>query len=190
MRDLGVTSVLAPHVPELLVPVLVVVTFFGSPTFFAVAAPAFSLVGYRRTALDRQSAFRFLAIAALVFGGTTLLKNGLTMPRPPASIHLVAEDGFGFPSGHATVTTGTLFALVAVVERRVEPWHLGAVGAWSVVIAATRVLLGVHYLVDVVAGIIVGLGFVGVGLALTKRTLGGTFLVGVAMAAGGAALAI
>ena len=190
MRNVGVTETLAGQVPDALIPVLVVVTFFGSPTFFALAAPVVSAVGYRRAVFDRRTAFRFLAIVAFVIGATELLKNGLAIPRPPESLHRIAEDGFGFPSGHATVTTGTLFGLVAVLEGRAKTWHLVAAGGWAVVIAATRVLLGVHYVGDVVAGFLVGLSVAGIALALTSRTLGGTFLLGAGMAAFGAAIAI
>ena len=190
MRDLGVTRAVSQQVPEAAVPVLVVVTFFGSPTFYLVASPIFSYLGYRRSLFDRGRALRFLAIAALVLGGTTLLKNGLALPRPPASLHLVAENGFGFPSGHASVTTGVLFALALLVERGDRTRWILATGAGAVLIGATRILLGVHYLVDVLAGFTVGLAFVGVGLSLTRHTVPGTFLLAAVVGISGIALAV
>ena len=190
MRDLGVTRVVSGQVPEAAIPVLVAVTFFGSPTFYLVASPILSYLGYRRSLFDRGTALRFLAIAALVLGGTTLLKNGLALPRPPTSLHLVAENGFGFPSGHASVTTGVLFALALLVERDDRIRGLFAAGVGSVLIGATRILLGVHYLVDVVAGFVVGLAFVGAGLYLTRQTVPGTFLVAAVAGVSGLALAV
>ena len=87
-------------------------------------------------------------------GLTTLLKNALGLPRPP-----VAEiGGYGFPSGHALGAT-VAYGLVAR-HLDIGSVRLRTVLAALVVatIAASRVVIGVHYPSDVIVG--VGLGLV------------------------------
>jgi membrane-associated phospholipid phosphatase len=183
MRDLGVTQALAPQVPEALVPVLVVLTFFGGPKVVAVAATAGSGLGVYRDVVDRRTALRFLAVVALVLGVSLVLKNGLALPRPPTALHRIPEDGFGFPSGHATATAGIAFALAGLLEVGTRRARYAAATVAVAVIAATRVLLGVHYLLDVVVGALVGFLVVRIGLRLSRRRLAPT--VGMAVVAVG-----
>ncbi|MFB6227173.1 MAG: phosphatase PAP2 family protein [Halobacteriales archaeon] len=106
------------------------------------------------------------AIALAVFLGGVLtitgLKTALGLPRPPESLHVVAEDGYGFPSGHAfgaTVGFG-LLALVLRTPRRSLRVALAA--AAVLIVSASRVVIGVHYTVDIAAGIAVGLAYLAV----------------------------
>lgn len=175
MRDFGVTGAVAPQVPELIVPLLAAITFLGGPTFIAAGSTLGSLLGISRGWVDRRFGLRFLAIVALTLATSLALKNGFALPRPPESLHRVAEDGFGFPSGHATATAGAAFALAALLDiGRSRIRYLVATAAFSV-IAATRVLLGVHYVGDVLAGGLVGGLMVWVGIVLTRRSIGVVF---------------
>lgn len=185
MRDLGITSAVAPMVPAWLVPIIAAITFLGSPTFLAVAVTAGSGLGTYLGRVDRRRALRFLAMVFLVFGASMVVKNALALPRPPSALHRVAEDGFGFPSGHATATTGVSLAVATLSRWRTGRWRYGLAAITIAVIAATRVLLGVHYLVDTVAGVVVGAGVVWVGLTLSRRHLARTFaLAGVLVGTG------
>lgn len=181
MRDLGVTSAAVGLVPEPLVGVLAGLTFLGSPTFLAVATPASAWLGYRIGHLTRRDAMRFVAVVALGIGISSLVKSAIALPRPPRSMWLVVEEGFGFPSGHALVTTSVTVGYVRLARiRSPRTGYLLAMG-FSTVIAATRVLLGVHYLLDVVVGIGLGVAIVVAGRYLTERTLSGS--VGLAIGA-------
>lgn len=66
-----------------------------------------------------------------------------------------------FPSGHAAVAFALAFALGASYPR----WR-GPALALAALIAASRVLLNLHYLSDVIAGVLLG-----IGLALLYRRL-------------------
>lgn len=96
----------------------------------------------------------------LALGGfalTLALKYGFALPRPPGA----GTDGYGFPSGHAigaTVVYGGLAGLLAPHDRRVTR----VAAALVLVVAASRVLIGVHYLVDVVVGVAVSVGYLAV----------------------------
>ena len=87
-----------------------------------------------------------------------LLKAAVGRPRPPDG--LIHPVGSAFPSGHAAYAGATFVALVllftAVGPRRRWWWMLVSVGivgmAWS------RTYLQVHWLSDVVAGSLLGIG--------------------------------
>ena len=175
MRDLGITHALAPQVPEAMVPVLVAITFLGGPKVVAVASTLGTGIGIARDLVDRRTALRFLAVVGLVLGVSMVLKNGLALPRPPSALHRIPEDGFGFPSGHATASAGLAFTLAALSEAASARVRWALATAFVALIAATRVLLGVHYVLDVVVGALVGLLVVAIGLRATAQNLTGSY---------------
>lgn len=169
MRDWGITASLAPQVPEALVPLLAAITFLGSPTFLGIGVTLFAGAGAYREWLDRRTALRLVAVVLLVLGVSAIVKNGLAFSRPPTALHRIPEDGFGFPSGHATATTGAALTLATLVNEGSSRLRFGLAGLVVVTIAATRILLGVHYVGDVLAGILLGAGVVVLGLYGTRR---------------------
>ncbi len=62
-------------------------------------------------------------------------------------------DPHAFPSGHSA--RATLLAVLAVALG--PPWLGAALASWAVLVAASRVALGVHYLSDVIGGAALGL---------------------------------
>ena len=106
------------------------------------------------------------AIALVIFLGGVLLitglKTALGLPRPPASLRLVEEGGFGFPSGHAFGATVGFGLLALVLRSPSRPVRVALAVAAVVIVSTSRVAIGVHYAVDVVAGIAVGLAYLGV----------------------------
>lgn len=84
------------------------------------------------------------------------LKNSLRRPRPQASVPgfrslVTAADQFSFPSGHSSAAF-LLATCVAVI------WGgpLLVLYAWAAMVALSRVLLGVHFPGDTVAGALMG----------------------------------
>lgn len=108
-----------------------------------------------------------VAPAAAVFGAmavTEVIKRLVARPRPPNETRLsLAEQSYSYPSGHAAVASACLIT-VAVVLCHARTGHgrtgwlltVAAAGGWAVIVAATRVYLGVHWLTDVVAGLMLG----------------------------------
>jgi membrane-associated phospholipid phosphatase len=100
---------------------------------------------------------------ALVVAGngliTTTVKELADRARPP--LNPIAETlGPSFPSGHSS-WSAAFFAATALLatrgrSRRARTLIAGACAAAAVSIAATRVLLDVHWLSDVIAGLAVG----------------------------------
>lgn len=108
----------------------------------------------------------FLAVPAVVFVLGTLLRRAINRPRPYETLDfapLFPKDtrGQSFPSRHCFSA-----ACIAVAAWRVLPAAALLLGILALVIALTRVLSGVHYLSDVLAGLGFGAAAAGLGMAL------------------------
>jgi undecaprenyl-diphosphatase len=117
---------------------------------------------------------RLDALKALcMFGGALALaeigKKLIGEHRPPASLWAMqADSGGSYPSGHATTAAVLAVALIvtaATVVGRRAAIVLGFL--YAVAVAASRVYLADHYLLDVVGSILCALavGFIVTGLA-------------------------
>lgn len=73
--------------------------------------------------------------------------------RPKYSPIITPADKFSFPSGHSTAAF--LFAILVITSF---PVWTSAVYLWAVLVAVSRVALGVHYPSDVIAGAALGTG--------------------------------
>lgn len=97
-----------------------------------------------------------LASAAVALGSDLVISHVWSRPRPFAAhpgahvwIHHTADSSF--PSDHASATFAIAFAILAL-SRRAGVAYLAA----ALVIALGRVVVGVHYPTDVLAGAAVG----------------------------------
>ena len=93
------------------------------------------------------------------FAIVNLIKAIVDRARP-AIEQLTGFSSSSFPSGHAASAAAT-FAVVALLlgRRRSRPVRAalaGGAAAVAVTVAGTRVLLGVHWLTDVLAGLAIG----------------------------------
>lgn len=101
--------------------------------------------------------------------GIVVVNNALKLivdRERPEIAQLTGHAGSSFPSGHSAAAAACWAAIALVLLRRSSPRAraAGAAGAVliAVTVATTRVLLGVHWLTDVVAGVIVGWAWFGV----------------------------
>ena len=123
--------------------------------------------GLDQTALDfMQCIARAILVPGFVFLGGTLLRKKLNFPRPyeqPGFTPLVEKETHGqsFPSRHALSA-----AVLAAVWLSFYPAVGGVMVAVTVAICVLRVLAGVHFPRDVIAGALLGfsLGIVGMRL--------------------------
>ena len=117
-------------------------------------------------ALTRHRYSAALLLAATAGGGllNIVLKHFFDRPRPHVfewGTHALSSS---FPSGHAmsaTIVYTTVAYLAARLQRRMWERALTMILAALIIlsISASRVYLGVHYPSDVVAGMIIGIGW-------------------------------
>jgi undecaprenyl-diphosphatase len=95
-----------------------------------------------------------------------LLKKSLKRERPchhisDLSAYIVPSDKFSLPSGH----TAAAFLMASLVAHFYPT--LGVVAyIWASCIGCSRVLLGVHYPSDILAGVLLGLGISTISLLI------------------------
>ena len=130
--------------------------------------PLFAIVGGCGDACCRRRLPRAAGAALLAVGSAallvTVLKVTVDRPRPPLAMTGLDPVGLvpasaSFPSGHAA----TAFA-AAVAVGLVHPRLRRPLLALASVVALSRVYLGVHYVLDVLAGTVLGAA-VGIGAA-------------------------
>jgi undecaprenyl-diphosphatase len=84
-----------------------------------------------------------------------ILKQIFARPRPELLEKISLPDSYSFPSGHA-MSAVVVYGVVAIIAARLAPRARGVVAAVMIaVIVATgisRIYLGVHWTVDVLAG--------------------------------------
>jgi undecaprenyl-diphosphatase len=122
-----------------------------------------AVVGLLTLVRSHGTRWSMLAFMLTVGVGVSLVNNSLKWlvmrERPPVD-HLVGSGGSSFPSGHAAAAAACWAAIAIVVSRRMRirarRWLMAGAVAVAVLVAASRVMLGVHWLTDVIAGVLVG----------------------------------
>jgi len=166
-RGMGVTAWIQAVIPESLIPLLQLLSLPGD---LLVVVPLLGLlylsdVGRSiREASTQATAERMRPLCSdrtafiigAVFGGLALvvvLESLFSLPRPPTEWHAVEASPHGFPSGHtmaAVVLWGAL-AQWSTVGRRSTRYVVA--GVLIVGVGFSRLGLGVHYMVDIIAAI-------------------------------------
>lgn len=181
-RGIGIADVLHGSAPDLLIVGFALLTQLGDVWFLFLSAGVLYVAGNTvpRLGIDRRRGLFVLGLLLTYVALIGVLKELFLLPRPPGAgeppvvdwvpaalegvfASITTGSGHGFPSGHALGTTLVWggFALV-VTEGTLSRRWLGFAGLVVGVVSLSRLVLGVHYLVDVVAG--VGLGVVILGV--------------------------
>ena len=122
--------------------------------------------------LARRLRAAAVVTAAALLGSLTStgLKLLVDRSRPPAVLDMDALVALpttaSFPSGHATTAAAAATALALLVPR----WRLLAL-LLAILVGVSRVLLGVHFVGDVLAGLALGAA-IGASAVLLARRLG------------------
>ena len=134
------------------------ITMFGEELILV------GIMGLIYWGLDKHKGERigFMLIFATV--ANPLIKNIVCRTRPFDSAsgieNLRDVDGYSFPSGHSSGSASVFFGTVRVYRKTIKKWLTALCIVIPLLVALSRNYLGAHYLTDVVAGLLLGLGLV------------------------------
>lgn len=136
--------------------------FSDSVSFFSFGVPlVITLVReFKQGANKKQSRLSFLyvvlsiAIAGLL---SRIIKETVAEPRPyevdTRIMQLSVGGGYSMPSGHTTEAFASAMALALLIPRW---WVVLLIFSWAVLVAVSRIYLGVHYPFDIFVGMLIG----------------------------------
>jgi len=126
-----------------------------------VAISAYGLWRWRKPSIP-------LFVASVVLGQmliSNMIKVAIDRARPELRPR-ATFSGTSFPSGHTTAAAATYLAVALVLGIATSPRTraalAGAAVAIAVAVGSTRVLLGVHWFSDVLAGLVIGWSWFGI----------------------------
>lgn len=180
-RGVGEFELVQGAIPDSLAILVALLTQLGDIWFVTLL---FVVASVRHDGSDRD---RMVAAGGLVIGAIALVlvfKSVFALPRPdrplvaletlPALYQPVYAltgyaSGYGFPSGHAVVSTAAYLSLAAVLPVSTRRRRYIAAAGIIAIVGFCRVALGLHYLVDVLAGIALSAVFLFLAFRLLAR---------------------
>ena len=193
-RDVGGVDLVQGSIPEWLAVVVALLTQLGDVWFLAVL--------YWVDAPTREDVAALAGVALTGMGLYSGLKVLFGLPRPesplidssllPRLVRPLYEatataGGYGFPSGHAVNATIVYLGLASVATVWTPRRRYAVAAAIVAIVCLSRVALGVHYLVDVVAGAAIGLAVLLVARVLLERGFADRATIAFALGIGAAA---
>ena len=110
---------------------------------------------YKHNVLLRMKGLQILSTLLLSTIIVQLIKHIIHRKRPYEVDKIIQKlsygGGYSFPSGHTADAFALAIAITLVVTKR--RWILIPLYIWAVTVAYSRMLLGVHYLTDILASI-------------------------------------
>ena len=132
-------------------------TISDTATMFGLSLLLAIVLFYKNYKKDFYKIF-FTSTTAMCI--TFALKYILKIPRP---VHmLVVEDGYRFPSGHAAMasvvmTLGIYYAYTKIKNKDIRHLVYILSVVWFVLVSYSRLYLQVHYPVDILASLFIGI---------------------------------
>jgi len=136
------------------------VTFMGNAEYYILVIPLLFWLYDKKFAL-RFGVF-FLGNAWL----NSFIKHIFQVTRPPVELHKIEQGGYSFPSGHAQGSTGFWGYLAVQIKR---PWAYIVAAILCVLVAFSRVYLGVHFPHDILAGILIAIVWIVIYEFITRK---------------------
>lgn len=172
--DTAVAQWAATHASGASTALLRFLTLLGSTAVVIGVGLIVGAIEYRRIRSGSMWVFLILAIGGDLLV-VNLIKAGVARARP-AIDPLTSFSGSSFPSGHTAAAAVCYSAIALVLSRgrtpRTRAMLAGLAAGIAVAVGMSRMLLGVHWLTDVIAGLAVGWAW----FALCAIAVGGRLL--------------
>jgi len=143
----AINEALQNFLPEWLVAIFQGITFLGDPIVYIVILAVGFWIYKKKEAIIAM--YVLLTSVFLNF----FLKILIQKPRPTESIRIIEEDGYSTPSGHAQNSTA-VYGWIILYFKKI--WLYIVTPILVLLICLSRVVLGVHYIGDVIIGFLVG----------------------------------
>jgi membrane-associated phospholipid phosphatase len=193
-RGIGEFGVIQDIIPDWAAIFIALLTQLGDVWFLALLVGA--AYWFYATKRDDAAVLVGFTIAGLAL--ISVLKHIFALPRPGSPLVEVetlpwtiqplyevtaAASGYGFPSGHALMTTIVYLSFAHRLPISSRRRRFAAAAALITAVCLSRVGLGVHYLIDVVVGVGVGILFlIGAEWLLSQSSMNeGTLALGLAI---------
>ncbi len=171
--DASVWSWWVDHRVESLTSGIVALTSVTGPTMVAV----YSMIIAAIVAVKTRRVWSAAILPAAVLTANLashVLKATIGRERPPEVLRLVEETNYAMPSGHATGLAASAMILTLWLGRGggapvPARWVVPGVWVLTAVVSGTRLYLGVHWLTDIIAGLLLGAVVAVVSWALLAR---------------------
>lgn len=139
--------------------------------------------------VNKKYGYRLLIIFLVGTFLQQILKAIFMIPRPwvldpnfqPVESAIAAATGFSFPSGHTTTACLALGAIAIYMKKK---WAYIVAAIVTLLVAFSRMYLGVHTLLDVGVGLLIGVIMLAVFTALFQKNEDKTVFVNVFMCIG------
>lgn len=134
-----------------------IISYFADPRLWGVVGVVFTIFGFIEQ--DFTHLITFLSCFFQSFLLYSLIKNLLKRERPFKQIEGIERldktgHGFSFPSGHchhSTILVGLIW--LSFYNR---PWFILILLMYNLIVGFSRIVLGVHFISDVIVGVLEG----------------------------------
>ena len=145
--DQAINEAIQNFLPDWIEKIFIGITYFGDAiVYILLLALAFWL-------LNKKDAIVGIYVLITASFLNFFLKVLIQKPRPTESIRIVKAEGFSTPSGHSQTST-TVYGWIMLYFKKI--WIYILVPILVLLICFSRVVLGVHFIGDIILGFLIG----------------------------------
>lgn len=148
LADEGIIKTVQSLGSPLLDKVFVGITSMGDIMFYLF------LISMIYWCFNKKTGFKLFCLILFLGYSGFFLKNVFKTPRPNKALWRAEAEGYGFPSGHVTVTAGFWGYLMMTMRKK---WMAIIASIIIFFVAFSRIYLGVHFLLDITGGFLIGI---------------------------------